>query len=401
MRRSAAGVTLAASSASSRPRLPSSGGPSSSRADRRAGSAPRIRPNLNSSSSRSSSWPSRSAAAAVASTASSSAASARSRGDDQRLSAMLVTRSRVGPETRPSSSRRARPFLASVGLVASVSARRTPGSRSSRWVTANRSSPSIAGSAPAASAAVSFSRAMTNDPRLAPLIAAPPANGPSPPPQVCGWSSGCPFGLLIQLVQEALNDAPLPGLIGQRLAHHAAGQVHREPADLGLERLERLLPVGLDLRVRHVDQAAALRLRLLAHLGDDLRALLPRLLAQPGGLVPGLGQLFPVLGEGGVRLGLGFLGPLQAALDLVGPLLQRLVEPRHQDLPEREEDDAERDRAHDELGEVGDQWVLKLFGRLVQHGGYLPVGRYLVLRKNGTAMPISASASVSAKPIHM
>src|SRR5262249_22152772 len=100
-------------------------------------------------------------------------------------------------------------------------------------------------------------------------------------------------------------------------------------------------------------------------------------------------------------LGLGSLGPLQAALDLVGPFRQRLVEPRQQDLPEREEDDAERDCADDELCQVGDQWVLQLFGRYIQHGGYLSVWRYLVLRKNGTAMPISASASVSAKPIHM
>jgi hypothetical protein len=61
--------------------------------------------------------------------------------------------------------------------------------------------------------------------------------------------------------------------------------------------------------------------------------------------------------------GLGFLGPLQAALDLVGPFRQRLVEPGHQDLPEREEDDAERDKADDELGQARDQRVLKLFGR--------------------------------------
>jgi hypothetical protein len=77
---------------------------------------------------------------------------------------------------------------------------------------------------------------MMKDARLAPLIAAPPAGGPVPPSLACGgWSSGGPFGLLIQLVQETLNGPPLPGLVGQRLAHHAAGEVHREPADLGPE----------------------------------------------------------------------------------------------------------------------------------------------------------------------
>ena len=153
---------------------------------------------------------------------------------------------------------------------------------------------------------------------------------------------------------SSVSDSPTT-----RLARSTAS-----PPTSALSDWMRLLAVGLDLGVRRLDQAAALGLRLLAHLGDDLRALLPRLLAQPGGLVPGLGQLLPVPGEDRVRLGLGFLGPLQAALDLVGPLLKRLVDPGISTLPERDEDDAERDRADDELGQVGDQWVLQLLGRV-------------------------------------
>ena len=57
-----------------------------------------------------------------------------------------------------------------------------------------------------------------------------------------------------------------------------------------------------------------------------------------------------------------FLGPLQAALDLVGPFRQRLVEPGQQYLPERAKDDAEHDEANDELCQVRDQRGLKLFG---------------------------------------
>src|SRR5499426_4037533 len=276
---------------------------------------------------------------------------------------MLTTRSRVVPETRPSSSLLARSFRAATGLVTSVSARRTPSSRSSRPVTANSSSPSAAAPDGSASAAVSRSRAAASDARLGPLICLPPS-------RARGCSSGGAFALVLQVVKEALDDAPLPGLIGQRLAHDAPGEVYRERADLGLERAERLLAVRFDLRVRRVDEAASLGVRLLAHLGDDLRSLLPCLLAQPGGLVPRLGQFLAVLGEGAVRLGLGFLGPLQAALDPVGPFRKRLVEPGQQELPEHDEDDSERDRADNELGQVGNQRVLQLFGRNGRHGGY-------------------------------
>src|SRR5262249_56053118 len=127
---------------------------------------------------------------------------------------MLAPRSRVVPETRPSSSLLARSFRAATGLVTSVSARRRPGSRSSRSATANSSSPSAAAPDGSASAAVSRSRAAASDARLGPLIYLPPS-------RACGSSPRGAFALLLQLVKQPLDDAPLPCLIGQRLAHDA------------------------------------------------------------------------------------------------------------------------------------------------------------------------------------
>jgi hypothetical protein len=77
---------------------------------------------------------------------------------------------------------------------------------------------------------------------------------------------------------------------------------------------------SLDLRVRGLGETPRLGLGLLTHLGDDLGALLPGLLAEAGGFVPGLGELLPVLLEYPLGFGLGLLGALEAALDLLGPL---------------------------------------------------------------------------------
>jgi hypothetical protein len=106
----------------------------------------------------------------------------------------------------------------------------------------------------------------------------------------------------------------------------------RERADLGTERGDRLLALGLDLRLAVLDDAAGLGLGLLAHLRDDRGTLLARLLADASGLVPGLGELLLELGELGVGLGLLGLGSGQAALDRLRALGERLLEVRNDEL---------------------------------------------------------------------
>jgi hypothetical protein len=59
--------------------------------------------------------------------------------------------------------------------------------------------------------------------------------------------------------------------------------------------------------VRRLDDALPLGLALGAQLGLDLGALLLGLLAEPGGLVPGLGQLRTILLQRPLRLGLGLI----------------------------------------------------------------------------------------------
>ncbi len=96
--------------------------------------------------------------------------------------------------------------------------------------------------------------------------------------------------------------------------------------------------------LRVLDDARRLGLRLLAHLRDDRRTLLARLLADAGGLVPGVAELLLELGELGVGLGLLGLGRLQPALDRGGPLGERLLEVGDDPLLDREEQQAEDDQ---------------------------------------------------------
>ena len=73
--------------------------------------------------------------------------------------------------------------------------------------------------------------------------------------------------------------------------------------------------------------------------------------------MPGLGELCLVLLQRLLRFPLGLFGALQAALDLVGPLRQRLLDPWQQHPPQEREDDRESERTDDQLREVGEQRV--------------------------------------------
>src|SRR6266851_718788 len=409
IRRRASAVALSSSSESSRPRLYSAGISGLDRTMRSSGAPATTRPNLNSSSSRSSRWRPRSAAATMASTASCSAASDRSAGLDQCPAARVTTKSRVASPTFPPSSSLTRPVLASAGRLPSATARRRAGSASSSATTAKSSSPRVRAAAADVTTAESCCLASASEARLGPLMAVPGAAQPRAA-RACtrgdrsAQSSGRPragfFLLAFEILQEPLHAAALPGLVLQRLTHDPAGEFHRQGAHLGPERVDRPPAVGLDLRLRRVHPALVFSTCLLAHLGDDPGALLPGLLTEPGRLVPGLGELLLVLLKQPVRLGLRLLGALDAALDFVGALLERLLDPRQQHLGQRAEDDEERDRADDQLGQVGDERVLRSALRQMQHAR-LPLGPRSQVMKNGTAMPISASASVSAKPIHI
>src|SRR5450755_1358625 len=349
---------------------------------------------------------------ANASTASRSSASVMSDGLAQRALTVAATISSVAGVTLPCSSAITIAPFSSAGLEGSDSARRRACSRSSRLSTENSSSPTVAVSPPvpegavpegalledaledaalepvvpepavepvvpegadrprpvragpvwarraSASASGSRSRRFAKDVLLSPRIRIPPTIAV---PGLGRSSPGRPRpnpAVLLKLIEEPVDHAALPGLVLERLAHDAAGQVGSQGPHLGPQRGQRLLALGLDLRVRGLGQAPRLGLGLAAHLGNYLSALLLRLLAETCGVVAGLGELLAVLLQGPGRLRLGLLGTLQTALDLVGALLQGLLDSRQEELAERPEDDEERDRPDDELGERGNQGVL-------------------------------------------
>src|SRR5262249_4090801 len=96
---------------------------------------------------------------------------------------------------------------------------------------------------------------------------------------------------LLKPVEEAVDGAALAGVVLQRPPAPPARQVGGDTADFLAQRDRHLTAVRLDLGVARRDDGIALALPLLAHLGDDRRTLLTRLLGDPGSLVTGLGEL--------------------------------------------------------------------------------------------------------------
>src|SRR6202008_5158223 len=92
------------------------------------------------------------------------------------------------------------------------------------------------------------------------------------------------------------------------------GQLSPQRPDLGPERDQRLLPLRIDLGLGGLGDPASLGLGALAHLGDDLRALLAGLFAHPRRLVLGVLKLGAVLREHRLGFGLSLVGPVAAAL---------------------------------------------------------------------------------------
>jgi hypothetical protein len=80
-------------------------------------------------------------------------------------------------------------------------------------------------------------------------------------------------GTLLELGEEAIDDAALTSLVVQGLTHDAAGQVGRQATHLTAQRDDSLLPLRLDLLVRRLGDAVRLDLGLDPELGDDRRPL--------------------------------------------------------------------------------------------------------------------------------
>src|SRR5579862_6790192 len=357
IRPSVTGVTLPSSRVRSSLRLPCSGRDGSASAALRSGLAETTRPNRNSPSSRSSRPLSASAARTVASTASSSMASVRSPPAAQRASAPAATRASARWVIFPCSSAATTAPFSAAGLPGSDSARRSPCSVSSSPTTANSSPASLVATA-ALSMCSADSRSdssayealltprMLNSPSGCRKTFQPNERDDSSP----RWSHASRAGHLLEFFEEAVHHPALPGGVFERLAHDPAGQLGGHRPDLGAQRGQRLLAFGLDLGLGGFGDPAGLGLGLLAHLGDDLRALRPGLLAQPGRVVLGLGQLLLVLVEHLRGLGLLLFRLFQAALDELGALRERLLDPGHQQPAEDAEHQHETDRPDDQLG---------------------------------------------------
>ena len=132
-----------------------------------------------------------------------------------------ATRSAAGPPTWPPRRRPASSALASPDCAGSVRTRRSDTSRSSSAVTAASSSASCAASTDVESVSASRrSRAAARASRLAPFIVER-------------------LGLLLELVEEAVDDTALPGVVLEGLTDELAGQVGGELAHVLAQRLTR------------------------------------------------------------------------------------------------------------------------------------------------------------------
>jgi hypothetical protein len=131
------------------------------------------------------------------------------------------------------------------------------------------------------------------------------------------------------------------------------------------QRLHGSIPLGPDLLLRLGHDLARLVLGLgqqvLAHLLGGLAGLVDDL----AGLGARVAELLLVLGQHLVRVALGLLGLLQAALDLRPALVEELPEARQHPLRHEEEQDTERDRPDDQLVQVRIQ-VLGVVRRLLR-----------------------------------
>src|SRR5690606_30061853 len=205
---------------------------------------------------------------------------------------------------------------------------------------------------------------------------------------------GGPVGLRLELVEEAVDDALTALLVGEGLPDDALGEVRRQHADVGAQGRRGLLALGLDVPLGALEDAVRLRLGLGLDVGrDDLRVVLG-LLADVGRLDPRLGELTLDVGAQRLGLGPGVLAGLEAALDLLRPLVEDPGEDREDLLDEEEGDDRDADDRPDDVVVRRDEGVLSLLRRSDQSRGHHQ-------NTKPAAKPIRPRASTRAAPMNM
>ncbi len=176
--------------------------------------------------------------------------------------------------------------------------------------------------------------------------------------------------------------------------------------------------LGLDLVLRVGDDARRIGLRLLDELGADALGVVAGLVADATGLAAGLGELRVVLLERGLGLGLSLFCALDAARDRVAARVERTVDLRHEAEEHEAQDQGERDRSPDQVGDRRDQdrgigsvvssacesarRVKTVSIRTPSVGGGRGYGAAGAGNgMNATPMAMKQSASVRAIPIHI
>src|SRR5690606_26639902 len=88
----------------------------------------------------------------------------------------------------------------------------------------------------------------------------------------------------LEVLEELLDDGARALVVDERLPDDLGCEIDRERADLGLERGECRLALGLDLRLSGRSDAVRLSLGVLLELGEDRGTVLASLLADLRGL---------------------------------------------------------------------------------------------------------------------
>src|SRR5664279_5136641 len=205
-----------------------------------------------------------------------------------------------------------------------------------------------------------------------------------------------PAGGVFKVGEEPVDDPPLPVTVLQRLPDDPPGQVDGKSADLRAQLGEGVLAVRLDPSLGARGDLGRLLLRAGAQLLDDPLPLHARLLAHPGRLGPGLGELGAVLLQGALRLLLRLVGPGDPALDALGALVVNPLDRRECCLPQQRDQDREGDETDDQLAEVRDERVV-LRGKRDGGQAHDARPRAYLPKTNGMTRPMRASACISPR----